>query len=215
MFLPGVGGHEQTSCCSSDHHIDGCPYGGTSAGSNTMPCYRSDPDPSECKDESGRSRRRYVEKRDAGIGAQLCGVHMAGANCSNRGCDMSIYKEISKGSWRKTFHEHLYGKFLAIDWERMHLQLMVASIYAGDPRCQPIPNKEYTSGKSCNLIVTYRNNNWDKVALSLSRAAPPSPQTSPALMCNSVTQRHSTACRKAASSTATTTTRLLPTILRL
>jgi hypothetical protein len=91
----------------------------------------------------------------------LCGVHMAGGNCSNRGCDMTIYKETSKGRWRKIFNEHLYGKYLAIDWDRMRLQLMVVSIYAGDPRCQPIPRKEYTSGKSCNLIVTYRNNNWD------------------------------------------------------
>lgn len=91
----------------------------------------------------------------------LCGSHMAGANCSNRGCDMRIYKEISRGAWRKIFDEHLYGKYLAIDWEKMRFQLMVVSIYAADPRCQPPPGKEYTSGKSCNLIVTYRNNRWN------------------------------------------------------
>ena len=54
-----------------------------------------------------------------------------------------------------------YAKFLAIDWEKMRLQLMVVSIYAGDPRCQPDPKKEYTSGRSCNLIVTYRHNEWN------------------------------------------------------
>jgi hypothetical protein len=91
----------------------------------------------------------------------LCGSHMAGANCGNRGCDMKIYKEISKGAWRKIFDEHLYAKFLAIDWENMRLQLMVVSIYAGDPRCRPEPSKEYTSGKSCNLIVTYKDNRWN------------------------------------------------------
>ena len=32
---------------------------------------------------------------------ELCGSHMAGANCSNRGCDFQIYKEVSKGQWRK------------------------------------------------------------------------------------------------------------------
>jgi len=32
---------------------------------------------------------------------ELCGAHMAGANCSNRGCDMIIYKEASRGQWRK------------------------------------------------------------------------------------------------------------------
>jgi hypothetical protein len=91
----------------------------------------------------------------------LCGAHMAGFNCSNRGCDMMIYKEILKGQWRKNFEEHLYEKHLAIDWDTMRLQLMVASIYAGDPRCKPAPNKLYTSGKSCNLIVTFRNDRWN------------------------------------------------------
>jgi hypothetical protein len=91
----------------------------------------------------------------------LCGSHMAGANCSNRGCDVRIYKETSKGAWRKSFQEHLYDKHFVIDWNTMRLQLMVASIYAGDQRCHPNPRQEYTSGKSCNLIVTYRNNGWN------------------------------------------------------
>ena len=90
---------------------------------------------------------------------ELCGEHIAGANCSNRGCDMTIYKEVSRGQWRKIFKEHLYAKFLAIDRETMRFQLMVASIFAGDPRCQP--RKEYTSGFSCNLIVTFKNNRWN------------------------------------------------------
>jgi hypothetical protein len=89
----------------------------------------------------------------------LCGEHIAGANCSNRACDMTIYKQVSKQQWRKIFKEDLYDKFLAIDWETMRFQLMVASIYAGDPRCQP--RKDYTSGYSCNLIVTFKNNHWN------------------------------------------------------
>ena len=91
----------------------------------------------------------------------LCGAHMAGYNCSNRGCDMDIYKEVSRGKWRKVFHEHLHAKFLAVDWETMRLQLIVASIHAGDPRCQPNPRKEYTSGMSCNVIATYKNDRWN------------------------------------------------------
>ena len=91
---------------------------------------------------------------------ELCGsLRIAGGNCSNRGCDMTIFKEVSKGRWQKIFHEHLHAKFLAIDDETMRFQLMVASIYAGDPRCQP--RKEYTSGYSCNLIVTFHNNKWN------------------------------------------------------
>ena len=57
---------------------------------------------------------------------------------------MTIYKEVSRGQWRKIFSEHLHAKFLAIDWERMRLQLIVAAIYAGDKRCHPAPNKDYT-----------------------------------------------------------------------
>jgi hypothetical protein len=35
----------------------------------------------------------------------------------------------------------------------------IQSAAAGDPRCQP--RKEYTSGHSCNLIVTFKNNRWN------------------------------------------------------
>ena len=52
----------------------------------------------------------------------LCGSHMAGANCSNRGCDVRIYKEISRGAWRKIFEEHLYAKHFAIDWNTMRTE---------------------------------------------------------------------------------------------
>jgi hypothetical protein len=91
----------------------------------------------------------------------LCGKAMLGANCSNRGCDFRIYKEVSRGQWRKIFDENLQDKFLAIDWDKMRLQLMIVSIYAGDPRCKPNRRKDYTSGSSCNLIVKYRKNSLD------------------------------------------------------
>ena len=78
----------------------------------------------------------------------LCATNWAGANCSNRACDMRIYKEVARGQWRKVFEESLHTKFLVIDYERMRLQMMVAAIYAGDPRCKPDPRKEYTSGMS-------------------------------------------------------------------
>ena len=91
----------------------------------------------------------------------LCGTQWAGANCSNRGCDLRIYKEVSLGQWRKVFEEHLHAKYLTIDYDRMRLQLIVATIFAGDPRCKPNPNRTYTSGMSCNLIATYRDDRWN------------------------------------------------------
>ena len=93
----------------------------------------------------------------------LCGRHISGGNCSNRSCDLAIYKEGPKGQWRKIFDEGAYDRYLAIDWMRTppRLQLMVVSIGAADPRCHPNPKRFYTTGMSCNLIVTYRNNKWN------------------------------------------------------
>jgi hypothetical protein len=93
----------------------------------------------------------------------LCGSPIPAGNCSNRGCDLLIYKETANGSYRKIFHEHLHSKYLAIDYsdyEHPRFQLMVAALYAGDKRCKPDPSKDYTSGMSCNLIVAYRNGTW-------------------------------------------------------
>jgi hypothetical protein len=105
--------------------------------------------------EGDGSRDIFIDNKD------LCGDQIPGANCSNRGCDMIVYKETSRGKWREIFKEHLYSKYVVIDWDTMRVQLMVVSIYAGDPRCLPNPKKDYTSGRSCNLIVTYRNNQWN------------------------------------------------------
>jgi hypothetical protein len=33
----------------------------------------------------------------------LCGSRLAAANCSNRGCDVAIYKDAPRGQWRKLF----------------------------------------------------------------------------------------------------------------
>ena len=87
------------------------------------------------------SRDIIVDNKD------LCGGQMPGANCSNRACTVTIYKEVSKGKWRKIFSEDLYDKFLAIDWDTMRFQLMVASIYAGDLKWTPIMRQPEPSSK--------------------------------------------------------------------
>ena len=48
--------------------------------------------------------------------AFLCHGARAGENCSNRGCNVEIYKEVSRGKWRKVFEEHLYDKYYVYDW---------------------------------------------------------------------------------------------------
>jgi hypothetical protein len=90
----------------------------------------------------------------------LCNDHVTAGNCSNRGCDVWIYEQVAKGRWRKVFDDHLYDKSYVVDYETNRLQMMVVSIYAGDPRCHPNPKKHYTSGQWCNLIVTHKDGKW-------------------------------------------------------
>ena len=90
----------------------------------------------------------------------VCNGRMAGANCTNRGCDLLLWKQVGGRFWKKIFQEHLYRNFVSINGETRRFQLMAVSIYAEDPRCKPIPRKEYTSGKSCDLLVSYRNGQW-------------------------------------------------------
>jgi hypothetical protein len=90
---------------------------------------------------------------------ELCNARMAGANCTNRGCDLKIWKEVGQRSWRKIFDEHLHRKFISTS-EQGRLKLMVVSVYAGSPRCGPLPGRNYTSGQSCDAMVRYRNGSW-------------------------------------------------------
>jgi hypothetical protein len=80
-------------------------------------------------------------------------------HCSNRGCDLTIWKRAGNASWKKVFDEHLHRKFISLS-ERNRFQLMAVSIYAGDPRCKPDPKRSYTSGRSCDALVYYRNGSW-------------------------------------------------------
>ena len=84
---------------------------------------------------------------------------MTGANCSNRGCDLQIWKQLGQGSWRKIFDEHLHRNFISIS-EQGRLRLMAVSVYAGSPHCAPGLGRNYTSGQSCDALVRYRNGSW-------------------------------------------------------
>lgn len=98
--------------------------------------------------------------RDLMIDAeQLCNDRMSGANCTNRGCDLQIWKQIGQGSWRKVLDEHLYRKFISVS-DNGRFRSMSISVYAGDPRCRPARGRQYSSGQSCDLTVQYRNGRW-------------------------------------------------------
>ena len=90
---------------------------------------------------------------------QLCNSWMKGANCSNRGCDLKIWKNTGQRSWKKIFDEHLYRKFISLG-EDNRFRLMAVSVFAGSPHCGPVWGKDYTSGQSCDALVHYQNNHW-------------------------------------------------------
>jgi len=93
---------------------------------------------------------------------QLCDSWIKGGNCTNRGCDLKIWRQA--GAWSKVFDQHLHRKFISLD-EQGRFNLMAVSIYAGDPHCKPAQGKEYTSGQSCDALVRYRDGNfvWEKL----------------------------------------------------
>jgi hypothetical protein len=91
---------------------------------------------------------------------ELCApVRAAGFNCTNRGCDLKIWKQTSRSSWRVVFDEHLYRKFISLT-DDGKLAAIVATIYAGSPQCRPPPNVEYTSGRSCDVLIRHRRGRW-------------------------------------------------------
>jgi hypothetical protein len=97
---------------------------------------------------------------------ELCSDHVPAANCSNRGCDLAIWVQDKNGAWRQVFKEHLYAKTIRIDRASGRLDSMSVAVYAGHAWCRPKPNRQYTSGQSCNLTIRYAGGKW------IARAAP-------------------------------------------
>lgn len=91
----------------------------------------------------------------------LCTDHVPAGNCSNRGCDVVIWRQDMRGAWHIVFQEHLHGRTLDIDPNSLRLRSISFGLYAGDPRCHPQPDREYMSSETCGLVARYRYNRWD------------------------------------------------------
>jgi hypothetical protein len=97
--------------------------------------------------------------RDLIVDAEaLCNSWIKGGNCSNRGCDLKIWKQTGQRSWRIVFDQHVSRKFISTN-EKDRLNLMALSIFAGSPQCEPERGKQYTSGQMCDVLVRYKNGN--------------------------------------------------------
>jgi hypothetical protein len=88
----------------------------------------------------------------------LCSDHYSGANCSNRGCDVVVMVEGDNG-WKDSFHEHLYDDSFDIGADGK-LNSIAATIYAGDPHCDPAPDAKFESSDSCDVVINYENKDW-------------------------------------------------------
>lgn len=89
----------------------------------------------------------------------LCERRMAGANCTNRGCDLQVWKEVGPRKWRKIFDDHPYDNFISIDYNGP-FRFMVLKIHAESPQCRPDPAAQYSAGHNCDVIVRYRGGDW-------------------------------------------------------
>lgn len=88
------------------------------------------------------------------------GPSPAGYGCSNRGCDLTIWRDQGKLGWQRMFREHTHGPpFLSVTPEGK-LSAVVVSIQAENPQCLPKPNVQYTSGMSCDVLARYKNGQW-------------------------------------------------------
>jgi len=90
---------------------------------------------------------------------RLCTTWIPGGNCSNRGCDLKIWKQTGRRAWRPVFDEHVSRKFVSVD-EKDALKLIAVSIWAGSPHCEPVAGKTYMSAESCDAIARYKKGKW-------------------------------------------------------
>jgi hypothetical protein len=97
--------------------------------------------------------------------SKICGptFQSAGVNCSNRGCDLKIWQDRGDGRFAKVYDDHLYSRYILYRFTqngRAEIKRMTISIWAGDPRCRPQKDAEFTSGKSCDLDARWINGKW-------------------------------------------------------
>jgi len=61
----------------------------------------------------------------------LCNEWMSGANCTNRGCDLTIWKQQAGNSWKKSLAEHVSQYFLSVTYQG-RFRLLAVSVVGGN-----------------------------------------------------------------------------------
>jgi hypothetical protein len=77
-----------------------------------------------------------------------------GGNCSNRGCDLVIYKQVGQNKWTKVFSEHArFGFLVSLDYHD-RFRLLAVSIVGGNKQCvaQKLPASAHMY---CDALVSW------------------------------------------------------------
>ena len=88
----------------------------------------------------------------------LCNEPMRGANCSNRGCDLTIWKQQDRTSWKKSFAEHVSQYFLSVTYQG-RFRLLAVSVVGGNAQCKALPTHP-EANESCDALVYHRQGRW-------------------------------------------------------
>lgn len=88
-----------------------------------------------------------------------CGA-AGGGGCSNRGCDLDIYKQTGRASWKKIFSEHVGRHFMSTTYDdRSRFRLLAVSVVGGNSQCKADPN-EAGARRYCDALVYWRQGRW-------------------------------------------------------
>jgi hypothetical protein len=83
-----------------------------------------------------------------------------GGGCSNRGCDLDIYKQTGRASWKKIFSEHVGKHFMSTTYDdRSRFRLLAISVVGGNSQCK-INQNEPGARRYCDALVYWRQGRW-------------------------------------------------------
>jgi hypothetical protein len=91
--------------------------------------------------------------------AKVCSYLVPGANCSNQGCHLRIFKYVKPNTWNKIFQELVDPQyFLSLTYEG-RFRLLAVSVVGGNDQCKAAP-KEPSSQMYCDALVYWRQGRW-------------------------------------------------------
>jgi hypothetical protein len=86
-----------------------------------------------------------------------CGA-AGGGGCSNRGCNLEIYKRVGKASWKQVFSEYVSQLFVSQTYKGK-LLLLAISLVESNSKCRAAPT-DPPSHERCDALIFWRKGTW-------------------------------------------------------